>query len=405
MSTAGRIVVAGAGLAGLRTAEALRRHGWEGTVTIIGDEPHLPYTRPPLSKKLLAEGGDHASVELRRREEEHETEWLLGLAVAGVDLERKVVGLDDGSELAYDGLVVATGVRARRLPPAVGAGTTVLRSLDDALALEPRLVPGARVVVIGAGFIGCEVAATALGRGCEVSVVAVDEEPMQVPLGTGVGAELRRRHTEAGIGFHLGVGVSSIDPAGVDLADGTRLEADVIVEAIGSVPNTEWLAGNGLDLTDGVECDAFLRPGGVAGVVAVGDVARFPNAGPGGAGGLDGVPRRIEHWQVAVDTAMYAARVLLADLAGTAWDQPFGTLPTFWSDQGALSLRAVGQPGLGEETEVLEGDLSGEVAVGYRREGRLVGVVLLGLPKRMGAYLQLLTAEAAASAEPAGARS
>lgn len=391
MSAVGTILVAGAGLAGLRTAEALRRHGWEGKVTIVGDEAHLPYTRPPLSKKLLADGGDHASVELRRRDVEYETEWRLGRAVTSTDLSRKVALLDDGTELAYDGLVVATGVRARRLPAAVGGPATVLRTLDDAVALSTRLAPGTRVVVIGAGFIGCEVAATALARGCTVDVVAIDEVPMQVPLGVTVGAELRRRHAEAGVEFHLRVGVSAIDPEGVVLDDGTRLDADVVVQAIGSQPNIEWLLGNDLNLTDGVECDAFLRPGGALGVVAVGDVARFPNTG------YDDVPRRIEHWQIAVDTAMYAARVLLADLAGTGWTEPFATIPAFWSDQGSLSLRAIGQPGLGDEIEILEGDLAGEAAIGYQRDGRLVGVVLLGMPKRMGAYLQRLTAELGAT--------
>ncbi|MGV9870943.1 oxidoreductase C-terminal domain-containing protein [Rhodococcus koreensis] len=156
---------------------------------------------------------------------------------------------------------------------------------------------------------------------------------------------------------------------------------------MGSEPNTGWLEGNGLDLTNGVVCDQMLRPGGLPGVVAVGDVSRFPNAL------YDAEPRRIEHWQVAVDTSMYAAKVLLGDLAETPCSEPFGTVPTFWSDQGAVSLRALGQPGLGDEVEVLEGELRGEAAVGYRRGGALVGVVLLGMPKRMGVYLQRLTTE------------
>lgn len=386
-SASAGILVVGAGLAGLRTAEAVRRFGHEGVVTIVGEEVHLPYTRPPLSKKLLLEGGDHSSVELRRRESDHETRWLLGRRVERADLEARTVVLDDGTTLAYDGLVAATGVRPRRLPASVGGLRTVLRTLDDAAALSARLHPGARVVVIGAGFIGCEVAATALSRGCTVSVIAIDEYPMQVPLGPAVGAELLRRHAAAGVDFHLGRGVTSVDPDGVVLSDGARLAADVVVEAIGSTPATEWLAGNDLDLENGVRCDAMLRPGGVPGTVAVGDVARFPNVL------YDAEPRRIEHWQVAVETAMYAARVLVGDLTGSPHEEPFGTVPTFWSDQGVVSLRALGQPGLATAVEVLEGDLTGEAAVGYFRDGVLVGVVLLGLPKSMGIYLQRLTAE------------
>jgi 3-phenylpropionate/trans-cinnamate dioxygenase ferredoxin reductase component len=247
------------------------------------------------------------------------------------------------------------------------------------------------VVVVGAGFIGCEVAATALARGCTVSVVAIDEVPMQLPLGREVGAELRRRHAAAGVDFHLETGVAAVTDGAVELTDGTTLPADVVVEAIGSAPATDWLEGNGLDLDNGVVTDAGLRLGGTPGTVAVGDVARFPNAL------YDGVPRRIEHWQVAVDTANHAAKVLAADLAGTTYDEPFGTIPTFWSDQGVVSLRALGQPGIGTDVELLEGDLSGEAAVGYRRDGVLVGVLLLGLPKTMGAYLKRLTEELAAA--------
>ncbi|MFJ3667385.1 NAD(P)/FAD-dependent oxidoreductase [Streptomyces sp. NPDC090106] len=384
------IVVVGAGLAGLRTAEGLRRHGWEGPVTVVGDETHMPYTRPPLSKKLLLEGGDHTAVELRRRDTDHPLRWVLGRRAVACDLDGRTVTLDDGSVLRYRGLVAATGVRARRLPAALGGPRAVLRTLDDAQALTGRLRPGTRVVVIGAGFIGCEVAGTALSRGCAVSVAAIDELPMAAPLGPLVGAELRRRHAAAGVAFHLGTGVASVDEDGVVLADGTRLLADVVVEAVGSQPATEWLAGNGLDLDDGVVCDEFLRLGGREGTVGVGDVARFPNAL------YDGTPRRIEHWQVAVDTSMYAAAVLVGDLTGRPVEKPFGTVPTFWSDQASVSIRALGQPALGTDVEVLEGELRGQAAIGYRRDGRLVGVLLLGLPKRMGFYLKRLTDDLAA---------
>jgi 3-phenylpropionate/trans-cinnamate dioxygenase ferredoxin reductase component len=389
------VVVVGAGLAGLRTAEALRRHGWEGRVTIIGDEVHMPYTRPPLSKKILFEGGSHADVALRLRQSDHEIEWLLGRQVVRADLQRRVLTLDDGTQTPYDGLVAATGVQPRRLPDSVGGHRTVLRTIDDAAGLYQRLTAGARVVVIGAGFIGCEVASVATARGCRVTVVALDEVPMVVPLGVLVGGELRRRHEIAGVDFRLGTSVSTVDEGGVVLRDGTRLEADVVVEAIGSVPNTAWLEGNGVDISDGVLCDAMLRIAGQPATVAVGDVARFPNAL------YDAVPRRVEHWQIAVDMSMHAAATLYGDLTGESAGKRFETVPTFWSDQGVVSVRSLGQPGIADEVAVLEGDLSGEAAVAYRRGGVLVGVVLLGMPKSLGAYLRTLTLELEAARGPA----
>ncbi|BCB89802.1 ferredoxin reductase [Phytohabitans suffuscus] len=381
----------GAGLAGLRTAEALRREGWAGGITVVGEEVHMPYTRPPLSKRILLAGGGHEEVALRLRPSTHETRWLLGRRVAHADLDSRLLTLGDGTKLPYDGLVVATGVRPRRLPASVGGPRAVLRTIDDAAALSRRLSPGARVAVIGAGFIGCEVAAAAIARGCRVTVVALDRVPMRVPLGTTVGEELRRRHRDAGVDFRLGTSVTAVDDGGVVLADGARVDADVVVEAIGSAPATGWLEGNGLDLTDGVVCDGTLRVQGRPGVVAVGDVARFPNAL------YDPVPRRIEHWQTAVDTSAHAAATLVGDLTGEPVDAPFGTVPTFWSDQGVVSVRSVGQPGIADEVAVLEGDLSGEAAVGYRRDGQLVGVVLLGMPKSLGPYLRTLTTELASA--------
>ena len=381
------IVVVGAGLAGLRTVEALRRLGWTGAVTVVGDEPHMPYTRPPLSKKLLLQGGDHATVELRRRDPQDGTTWLLGRRAEHVDLAARRLTLDDGVALRYRGLVVATGVRPRRLPDAIGGPRSVLRTIDDAQRLTDRLMPGTRLVIVGAGFIGCEVAAAALKRGCIVTVVAADPTPMLIPLGAEVGEELRRRHTADGIEFCLGVGVRAIEPGQVELTDGWILAADVVVEAIGSAPSVDWLSDNGLDLSNGVVTDGHLRVGGRTGAVAVGDVARFPNAR------YDREPRRVEHWQIAVDTATFAAATLLSDLGGDPVGDPFGTIPTFWSDQGCVSIRAVGQPGIADEIEVLEGDLRGEAAIGYRREGRLVGVVLLGMPKALSGYLARLNAE------------
>lgn len=386
--TARVIAVVGAGLAGLRTTEALRRAGWSERIVVFGDESHLPYNRPPLSKKFLLDGGgSHEDVALRMRSSEHETEWRLGTAVSACDLAARTLWMTDGSSLVYDGLVAASGVAPRRLPDSVGGAGQVLRTVNDAVTIAAALTPGARVVVVGAGFIGCEVATAATARGCEVDVVALDPAPMAVPLGRLVGAELERRHAAAGVRFHLGRGIAKSGERHVELDDGRRLDADLVVEAIGSRPNTDWLTGNGLDLADGVTCDAWLRLGGRPGAVAAGDIARFPNAR------FDTVPRRVEHWQIAADTAPQAARTLIADLEGTEPPVEFGTLPTFWSDQGVASIRSFGSPGLGEECALLEGELTDEAAIGYTRDGALVGVVLLGMAKRSGVYLRRLTEE------------
>ncbi|MER6079163.1 FAD-dependent oxidoreductase [Streptomyces sp. NPDC001833] len=371
-----RIVVAGASMAGLRAAEQLRAAGWSGAITLVGDEPHMPYNRPPLSKEVLAGKASFESLAFRPRAGVADVEWRLGSTVVAAELDERTVRLDDGTELAYDGLVVATGMRPRRLTcPGPRAGRHTVRTLDDARGLRAALTrPGARVVVVGAGFIGCEVAATAVGLGvAEVTVVDPLPLPMAGPLGELLGRALLKRHEERGVRFALGTGVAGFvgdeRVTGVELSDGSVLPADVVVESVGSVANTEWLDGNGLDLTDGVLTDACLRAGGRPDVVAVGDVARFPNAR------YDGVPRRVEHWSIPTDTAKHAAKTLVADVAPA----PFAPLPTFWSDQHDFRLQSFGAPVLGkEDVRVLDGDPEGDVLVGYHHDGRLVGVVALG---------------------------
>ena len=322
-------------------------------------------------------------------------------ASSGADLPSRRVEFADGDSLEYDALVAATGVTARRLavpgpPPQAGAGRHVVRTLDDALALRAALVPGARVVVLGAGFIGCEVAATARTLGCQVDSVAVDPMPMIRPLGPMLAAELQRRHEERGVRFHLSTGVTAFEGDGhvtaVQLADGTVLPADVVVEALGSRPAVGWLEGHGFDLTDGVLTDGALRPVSPAGVqdgvAVVGDLARFPNPrfGPGAW--------RVEHWQVPTDTGRRAGAVLAAYLSGdadryqeivaTGWE----VLPSFWSDQYDVRLQSYGLPGLADPDgiAVLEGKLEGECVVGYSRDGQLVGVVGLAMLPRVNAY-------------------
>ncbi|MDQ8705553.1 FAD/NAD(P)-binding oxidoreductase [Streptomyces sp. LHD-70] len=377
------VVVAGASMAGLRAAEQLRAAGWDGPVTLVGAEPHMPYNRPPLSKEVLAGKASFESLAFRPRASVADVAWRLGTRVAAADLDRRTVRLDDGDTLSYAGLVIATGMRPRRLTcPGPLAGRHAVRTLDDARGLRAALTrPGARVVVVGAGFIGCEVAATAVALGAaEVTVVDPLPLPMVGPLGELLASALRKRHENRGVRFALGTGVTAFEGedqvTGVVLGDGTVLPADVVVESVGSVANTEWLDGNGLDLADGVRTDAHLRAGGRPEVVAVGDVARFPNAR------YDGVPRRVEHWSIPTDTARHAARVLTARLTGDQHDpDPFAPLPTFWSDQHDFRLQSFGAPALGQaDVRILDGDPDGDVIAGYHRDGRLVGVVALGGP-------------------------
>ncbi|MEU1180966.1 NAD(P)/FAD-dependent oxidoreductase [Streptomyces sp. NPDC005820] len=380
-----RIVVAGASLGGLRAAEQLRAAGWTGAVTVVGDEPHMPYNRPPLSKEVLAGRAPFASLAFTPKAAAADVEWRLGTKVVGARLDERTVALDDGSTLSYDGLVAATGMRPRRLRcPGPLTGRHTVRTLADAQGLRDELTrPGVRVVVVGAGFIGCEVAATAVGLGVrEVTVVDPLPLPMAGPLGELLGRALRKRHEERGVRFALGTGVAGFEGedrvTGVVLDDGRVLAADVVVESVGSLANVEWLEGNGIDLSDGVLTDEQLRIGRRPEAVAVGDVARFPNAR------YDGVPRRVEHWSIPTDTAKHAAKALVAHLLGQDREAaPFAPLPTFWSDQHDFRLQSFGAPVLGlEDVRVLEGDPDGDpdgdVLVGYHRADRLVAVVALG---------------------------
>ncbi|WP_375425023.1 NAD(P)/FAD-dependent oxidoreductase [uncultured Friedmanniella sp.] len=391
-----RVLVVGAGMAGLRTAETLRGAGFAGEVLVVGEEPWAPYNRPPLSKQVLRDGSGHPALAFRPRAGAADVVWRLGTRVRHADLAARVATLADGRTLGFDALVAASGVRARRLDvpgPGVGVrGRHVVRTLEDAVALREELRPGARVVVIGAGFVGCEVAVAARHLGCTVACVALDPLPMLRPLGAVLAAELRRRHERIGITFHLGATVAALTGDhrvdGVALGDGTVLAADVVVEAVGSQPTTDWLGGQGLDLGDGVLTDAGLHPVTAGGrglaqplrhVVAAGDLARFPN--PRFSAGA----HRVEHWSAAADTARRAGTVLAAGLAsgfvpGPVEEVTWEALPSFWSDQGDLRLQSYGMPGLADpgQTRLLHGSLDTECVLGYFDQGELLGVVGLG---------------------------
>lgn len=385
-----RVVIVGGSMGALRAAEQLRARGHHGPVLVIGEEGHMPYNRPPLSKDLLGEAGDddlgrlHSTVEFRRRSSVADVQWRLGVGVSSADLDAGRLVLSDGSTIDADGIVVASGLRPRRLP-IVGpdTGRLALRTLEDCVALRVALREGQRVVIIGAGFIGCEVAVTARALGREVTVVDPLAEPLLRTLGADVGAAIRRHHEASGIRFEVGRTVESIEgtthATGVRFTDGEVLPADVVVEAAGAVPNVEWLAGNaGLDLSDGVLCDNHLRVVGAERVVAVGDIARFPNPL------FDDVPRRVEHWSMPKDTATRAARTLVDLLQGNPCDtEDFKPVPAFWSDQADLRLQSLGSPPLADTATVLEGDLdnlAAGVLVAYTRTGTHTGSLAINLP-------------------------
>lgn len=382
------IAIVGAGLGGLRAAEGLRSGGWREEIVVFGDEPHPPYTRPPLSKAHLTGDSDSTELHFPQRARTADVTWRLSSPVESCSLTKRTLTLVSGEEHSFTGLVVASGVRPRRLAHVPAASAHTVRTVDDAARLRPLLRPKAKLVVLGSGFIGCEVAATANKLGCEVSVASLDSAPLVDSLGDLVGDAIRRRHEATGITFHLGRRV--IDVAGdpgrqtVTLDDGTVLEAHVVVSALGSQPNTQWLEGNQLDLADGVLCDSALRVVGTHRVVAVGDVARFPLP-------RFGITRRVEHWHIPGESARHATKTLIGDLRlGDLQTSDFSPLPQFWSDQNDLRIQAFGVPSLADHVEIVEGDLDHDAAVGYFRGQHLVGVVLVGMPNRAMHYRTLV---------------
>jgi NADPH-dependent 2,4-dienoyl-CoA reductase/sulfur reductase-like enzyme len=342
------IVIVGASLAGLRAAQAIRKAGHDGPVVVVGAEPHLPYTRPPLSKELL-----HSEAEPALACDDLDVEWRLGTTATGLDLARRELELGD-ERLRYDRLLIATGTRARPWPGAASRDDAhgrvfTLRDLDDALALKAALSRATSLAVIGAGFIGCEVAASARKLGLEVTLVDIAPQPMTA-LGPELGTRCAELHRAHGVRLKLGA------PAQVD--------ADVTVAALGAIPNTEWLRNSGLTLQPGVVCDEYLQA--EAHVWCAGDVTAWPHPL------ADGELIRIEHWTNAAEQGAAAARNLLGDRT------PYAAVPYFWTDQYDVKIQAAGLPHRAERFEYAEPD----VALGMRGD-RVVAAVTFNAPRKL----------------------
>jgi NADPH-dependent 2,4-dienoyl-CoA reductase/sulfur reductase-like enzyme len=378
-----RIVIVGASLAGLRAAEELRTQGHEGPIAIVGDEPHRPYDRPPLSKQVLAGKQPPEATELDvagGSVDDLELDWHLATTATSLDLTARTVLLAGGDRLAFDGLVVATGASPRRLPGTDHlAGVHTLRTLDDCVAIRTALEANPqRVAVVGAGFIGAEVAATCRGLGIDVSLIEALPVPLERGLGAEMGTVMADVHREHGVDVRLGVGVVLIEGSDrverVRLTDGTVLDVDLVVVGIGVAPNTEWLTGSGLMIDNGVLCDATCLA--APGVVAAGDVARWPNA-------RFGEVMRVEHWDNAIAMGSHAACTLLADLRGER-RAPFAPVPWFWSDQYDRKVQLAGRSGSDDLVEVVSGDVADRRFVAfYGRAGRLVGVLGMNQPAKV----------------------
>lgn len=345
-----RVVVVGAGLAGLRTAEALRDKGFDGELVLVGDEVHLPYDRPPLSKHVLR--GEREPMLLRPEDAyaELSLDLRLGVAALGLDLEARQV-LTAHGPVDFDHVVIATGATPRRLP---GAPGHVLRTVDDAQGLAPLLEPGRTIGVVGAGLIGCEVAASARKKGAEVHVVDLLPKPLVRVLGNEVADRVQALHEEHGVVFHLGTSVAQASPTHLELGDGTVLELDALLEAMGVTPTVGWLADSGLPLDDGVVCDEVGEA--APGVWAVGDVARW--------GGT-----RHEHWTSAVEQASVVADAILGERREST-DPPY-----WWSDQYDVKLQGLGRIEPGDDVVVVEAGARKRPLAVYSRDGVVSGVV------------------------------
>ena len=388
------VVIVGASLAGLRTAESLRDNGFAGSITLIGDEESLPYDRPPLSKQFLRGEWNAERIELRPGADLRERlklELRLGTHADHVDPFRRTLVLHGGETLNFDRLVVATGARARTLPAASAHSSAhVVRTKADSSRLREALEPGHRIVVVGAGFIGAEVAATAKGLGCDVTIVEAAPVPLERQLGTQMGEACGALHERNGVTLICGVTVDRFNSQSVELADGTILPADHVVVGVGAQPNTDWLETSGLLVADGLMVDSCCRALTNDGraldhVVGVGDVARFPNRRYRSVDGTEPLSMRIEHWTNAAEMATAAALTLIGAPA------VYEPVPYFWSDQYNHKIQFFGRADGFDEVRVVEGSPEeGSWLALYRRDDRLVAALGVSKIRALIPYRQLL---------------
>jgi NADPH-dependent 2,4-dienoyl-CoA reductase/sulfur reductase-like enzyme len=405
----GRIVIVGASLAGLRAAEALRDEGFAGKLTLIGDEKHEPYDRPPLSKQVL-KGWVPADHTLLPRTREIDAEWRLGVAATGLDRKTKTVRLANGDEVPYDRLLIATGVRSRpwfNKEEAKLEGLFTIRTSDDAGRLQAALMAGPkRVLIVGAGFIGSEMASVCRELGIDVTVAERGAAPLIGALGGVIGKVAAEMQRDAGVDLRTGVSVEKLegDSAGhvrrAKLSDGTTLDVDVVVASLGSLRNVEWLEGAGLATGFwGVACDAGCRAFDIHGVVTdsifvAGDIARAPHVL------YEYQFLSLEHWDNAVSGAAVAAHNMVSLEPDR---RPHLPLPSFWSGQFGVNIKGVGVQSFGDEVVITQGSVKDRrFAAAYGKRGRIVGAVTFNHGKWLEYYGALIERSAPFPPPPPG---
>ncbi|MCW2730513.1 MAG: ferredoxin reductase [Mycobacterium sp.] len=373
MTSTGGIVIVGGGLAAARTAEQLRRAEYAGVITLISDEDHLPYDRPPLSKEVLRAETDDVLLKPAEFYEEKDITLRLGSGATTLDTQAQTVTLANGDVISYDELVIATGLVPKRIPSFPDLeGVRVLRTLDESLALREHAGSARHAVVIGAGFIGCEVAASLRKLGVEVVLVEPQPTPLASVLGEQIGELVARIHRAEGVDVRCGIGVTEVKGTDhvekVVLADGTELDADIVVVGVGSRPSTDWLDGSGVEVDNGVICDVAGRTS-APNVWAIGDVASWRDA--------QGHQVRVEHWSNVAEQARVIVPAMLGVEATSAV-----VVPYFWSDQYDVKIQCLGEPEADDIVHVVADDGRKFLAY-YERDGAVVGVVGGGMPGKV----------------------